>query len=53
MKTFGLFMLIWVPSLIVTFIGLEDGTHQEILKIILGTQLAYILYRLLKEEHKL
>jgi hypothetical protein len=52
MKTFGLFILLWVPSLVVSFIGLEDIPTGEILKVICGTQLAYILYRLVKEEYK-
>ena len=52
MKTFGLFMLLLVLSLVVSSIALKGVSTGEILIIIYGTQLAYILYKLAKEEYK-
>jgi hypothetical protein len=52
MKTFGLFMLLFVLSLVVSFIALKNVSTDEILKIIYGTQFAYIMYKLIKEEYK-
>ena len=52
MKTFGLFMLIQVISLIVSAILLKDLKTDEILKFMFSQQLAFIMYKLIKEEYK-
>jgi hypothetical protein len=52
MKTFGLFMILWLASIITTFISFKGATIEEMLKFIIASQLAYILYKLTKEESK-
>jgi hypothetical protein len=52
MKTFGLFTLLFVLSLVVSFIAFAGAPTDGILKVIFGTQFAYILYKLGKEEYK-
>ena len=52
MKTFGLFMLIQLISLIVSAILLKDLKTDEILKFMFSQQLAFIMYKLIKEEYK-
>jgi len=52
MRTFGLFMILWVTSILVTFNVFRGATVEEMLKMALSTILAYILYRLCKEEYK-
>jgi hypothetical protein len=52
MKTFGLFMLVWLIYILVTFNLLKNITIDEMLKLIIATQMAYIMYRLIKEENK-
>ena len=52
MKTFGLFMILWLASIITTFTAFKDVKEDETIKFIMATQLAYILYRLTKEESK-
>lgn len=52
MKTFGLFMLIWLVSILASFNIWKGASQDEMLKMVLATQLAYIMYRLTKEENK-
>lgn len=52
MKTFGLFMLIWLASILISFNICKNVTPAEMLKMVLATQVAYIMYRLTKEESK-
>lgn len=52
MKTFGLFMLLWLASILVSFNIWKGVSQEEMLKMVLATQLAYIMYRLTKEESK-
>jgi len=52
MKTFGLFMLILLIYILVIFNLLKNITIDEMLKLIIATQMAYIVYRLIKEETK-
>jgi len=52
MKTFGLFCILWLIYLIVTFNFLLPNIGiDQMLKLILSTQMTYIMYRLLKEEY--
>ena len=51
MKTFGLFMLLWLIYILVIFNLLPNIGIDEMLKLILSTQMTYIMYRLLKEEN--
>ena len=52
MKTFLLFFAIWITSLLISFNIWKDSKSDEMLKAILGTQVAWIIYNLLKEEYK-
>ena len=52
MKTFGLFMLIWITTTFAAFCIWKASSQDEMLKMLLATQLAYISYRLIKEENK-
>jgi hypothetical protein len=52
MKTFGLFMLLWLVTMLVSFNIWRGASAEEMLKMVLATQLAYIYYKLLKEEDK-
>ena len=52
MKTFGLFMILWLASIIATVIAFKGATIEEMLKFIMATQFAYIMYKLVKEELK-
>lgn len=52
MKTFGFFMLMWLTSILITFNVWKEVSQDQILKMVLATQLAYIMYRLVKEENK-
>ena len=52
MKTFGLFMIIWLASIITTLIAFKDVKEDETIKFIMATQFAYIMYKLVKEELK-
>ena len=52
MKTFGLFMLLWLVFVVVSFNIWKNSSIEEMLKMIMATQLAYIVYRLLKEADK-
>jgi hypothetical protein len=52
MKTFGLFMLIWLASVLASFNIWKGTSENEMLEMIFATQFAYIMYRLVKEENK-
>jgi len=52
MKTFGLFMIMWIVSILATVNIWKGVSQDEMLKMLLATQLAYIMYRLIKEEIK-
>ena len=52
MKTFGLFLILWVSYILITFNILRGVTVEQMLKLLLATQMAYIMYRLCKEEIK-
>jgi hypothetical protein len=52
MKTFLLFVILWLVSNLISFNIWKNASIEEMLKMILATQLAYIMYRLTKEETK-
>jgi len=52
MKTFGIFMCLWLVSILITFNIYKGASSEEMLKSILATQLAFIIYKLLKEEYE-
>ena len=52
MKSFGFFMLLWLASILISFNVWKDSSPNEMLNMVLATQLAYIFYRLIKEENK-
>ena len=45
-------MFMWVVSILISFNIWKTATVEEMLKMVLATQLAYIMYRLIKEESK-
>jgi hypothetical protein len=52
MRTFGLFMIMWIASILISF-NIWKGVSLEImLKMVLATQIAFIFYKLVKEETK-
>ena len=52
MKTFGLFMFLWLVTILMSFNIWRGATADELLKMIFATQFAWILYKLIKEEAK-
>jgi hypothetical protein len=52
MKTFGLFMILWLISILISFNIWKETSTSEMIKMVLATQLAYIMYKLTKEETK-
>ena len=50
MKTFGLFMLVWIVFILFTFNLFQQAKTDELIKFTLATLLAYIWYKLIKEE---
>jgi hypothetical protein len=52
MKTFGLFMLLSLACFLVTFAMFQNSPADEILKFVFAQQLAFIMYKLVKEENK-
>lgn len=52
MKTFGLFMIMWIASILISFNIWKDTSPEEMLKMVLATQIAFIFYKLVKEETK-
>jgi hypothetical protein len=52
MKTFGLFMILWIVSILISFNVWKCASIEEMLKMVLATQIAFIFYKLIKEEAK-
>lgn len=52
MKTFGLFMVLWLISILIAWNIWKNSCTEEMLKMVLATQIAFIIYSLLKEEEK-
>lgn len=52
MKTFGLFMFLWILSFVASFSIWKDVPTDDLIKAVLSTQLAFIMYKLVKEEEK-
>jgi hypothetical protein len=52
MKTFGLFILVQFFCMVIITLTLKDTKTEDILKYIFAYQLAYIMYKLIKEEDK-
>lgn len=52
MKTFGFFMILWLISILISFSVWKNASVEEMLKMVLATQLTYIMYKLTKEETK-
>ena len=52
MKTFGLFLVLWIFAFVATFNIWKDVPTDDLIKVILATQIAYIMYKLAKEEEK-
>jgi hypothetical protein len=52
MKTFGLFIIMWIASILISYNIWKDASPEEMLKMILATQIAFIFYSLLKEDDK-
>jgi len=45
-------MIVWLVSILISFVVWKGATIEEMLKMVLATQIAYIMYRLTKEELK-
>ena len=52
MKTFGFFMILWLVSILISFNIWKNVSVEEMVKMVLATQVAYIMYKLTKEESK-
>jgi len=52
MKTFGIFAILWLVSIFMSFAIWQGSKIEEMLKMLLATQLAYIFYSLAKQELK-
>ena len=52
MKTFGLFMFLWILSFVASFSIWKDVSTNDLIKFVLTTQIAFIMYKLIKEEEK-
>ena len=50
MRTFGLFMALWVISILIAWNIWKNSCTEEMLKMILATQIAFIIYSLIKED---
>ena len=50
MKTFGLFMFMWLCIMLSTFAIFKGASDREITLFTLSTLIAYIFYKLIKEE---
>jgi len=53
MKTFGLFLVLWIFLIAVTFNIWKDVPTDDLIKMVLATQLTYIMYKLIKEENEI
>lgn len=45
-------MILWIASILISFNVWKGATIEEMLKMLLATQLAFIIYKLGKEEFK-
>lgn len=52
MKTFGLFILVLLFCMIVISFGLKSAKTEDLLRYMFAYQIAYVMYKLLKEEDK-
>ena len=52
MKTFGLFMIIWLISILIIFNVLKEAENNQVILLLLSTNIAHIFHRLAKEELK-
>ena len=52
MKTFGLFILVQFFCMVIITLTLKDTKTEDILKYIFAYQIAYVMYKLIKEEDK-
>jgi putative flippase GtrA len=52
MKTFGLFILLFIVVLLATFNIWRNASIEEMIKMIMATQITYIMYRFVKEENE-
>jgi hypothetical protein len=52
MKTFGLFLFLWIMSFLASFSIWKDVPTNDLVKVVLTTQIAFIIYKLIKEEEK-
>jgi hypothetical protein len=52
MKTFGLFLFLWIMSFLASFSIWKDVPTNDLVKFVLTTQIAFIMYKLIKEEEK-
>jgi len=50
MKTFGLFMFIWLCTILATFNVFSKVSDREISLMILATLIAFIFYKTFKED---
>lgn len=52
MKTFGVFILVQFFCMVIITLTLKDTKTEDILKYIFAYQIAYIMYKLIKEDDK-
>ena len=52
MKIFGLYTLLLLVSMFMVFSVWKNASIEEMMKGIMATQIAYIMYRLITEEDK-
>lgn len=52
LQTFGLFMALWMCSLMASFNVWRNASVEEMMKVILATQIAYIIYSIITEEDR-
>jgi hypothetical protein len=52
MKTFGLFLFLWILLFVASFSIWKDVPTDDLVKFVLTTQIAFIMYKLIKEEEK-
>jgi hypothetical protein len=50
MKTFGLFILVQFFCMVVIALALKDAKTEDILKYMFAYQIAFIMYKLIKED---
>lgn len=52
MKTFGLYIVLFITISFLTFLHLKNCSIEELIKLNISITYAYILYKLIKEETK-